>query len=60
MKTTIQRWLLSRKLRAIAHEMNYLCDMRLQSFKREAYLKGCADSIRIDLMHLDIKARRHA
>jgi hypothetical protein len=60
MKLFIRRWLLSRKLRAISFEINEMMDLRLKSLKREAYLKGCADAVRVDLMHLEIKARRHA
>ena len=60
MKKLLRRWYLSRKLRDIAHEINHLADIRLQAIKREAYLNGCANAIRVELMHLDIKARRHA
>lgn len=60
MKRFIRCWLLSRKLRAIKREMEHVLDVRMEAIRREVYLKGCAEAVRVELLHLDIRNRRHA
>lgn len=54
MKTTLNRWLLSRKLRAIKHEIDYLYQVRRETVRRESALKAQADFLSYKLMSMEL------
>lgn len=58
MKVFARRWLLSRKLRAIKRDIDYLYQVRRETVRRESTLKYAADKISHELMTLEL--RRHA
>lgn len=53
MKTTLNRWLLTRRLRAIKRDIDYLYQVRRETVRRESALKYKADRISCALMALE-------
>lgn len=55
MKTFIRRCLLSRKLRALKREIDYVYQVRRETVRRESALKFKADKISHELMTLELR-----
>lgn len=57
MKAVARRWLLSRKLRALKREIDYVYQVRRETVRRESALKYKADKISCELMTLEFRSR---
>jgi hypothetical protein len=60
MKTQIRRWLLTRKLRTLKRETNFVFEMRRETVIRESQLRRKADAISTELLRLELSLQRHA
>ena len=58
MKTLIRRFFLTRQLRALTHELDYVFDVRRETVRRESQLRRRAEAISLELTRMEM--RRHA
>jgi hypothetical protein len=54
----MKRWLLSRKLRALKRELDYVYQVRRETVHRESQLRRQAEHVAAQLMAHEIGARR--
>jgi hypothetical protein len=60
MKTQIRRWLLTRKLRTLKRETDFVFHMRRETVLRESQLRREADAISAELLRIELSLQCHA
>jgi hypothetical protein len=60
MKTKIRRWLLTRRLRTLKRETDFVFQIRRESVRRESQLRREADAISAELLRIELSLQRHA
>lgn len=57
MKNTFHQWLLTRRLRTLKREIDYVYQVRRETVRRESALKARADALSVALLNLKIGSR---
>lgn len=54
MKTLLRRWILTRELRALARELDYVFDIRRETMRRENHLRHRAEAVSFELTRMEL------